>query len=635
MKKTARKTLAVLAVFIFVFGTGFKARQPNQHQQALPENLASQDDRGVQFPATSYNREFFNPLAIPELKPPVNSRPQGIIVNSQSSAVGGYEVQTALDPRFAAMGDKHREYFVPASEQRPPTPAMSIPVLDRRPPERYDLNEWDEERLFSSNLYTDTGVYFTRVNGDRQLSSRDAGEFYEANYRYELFSTRTNGDSLAVNVDATYTNDKRPYRDGFTLNQMSVDSRTDKSRLVVGHAFPEMSEFTMTQSMLGVWGRQEFDYTSVGGFAGYYALEKDDLKNPRYVGGFRLEHARDDALRFGFNVVGTEDERDNAASSLELPTLANRVYSFDVRLRPTENIYLDAEVAQSDTDFDKRDDQGEQKGDAYRVKSSYERENFKVEAGLEQADTAFISPLGQSPRDERAYFARFYYELNRYVSTRLGQRVARDNLANYQRSTIIREQPEMQITVKPSDYYRDMRIDFFYQPLHEYSENSGFMDRYKDLLWVEFNHRAGQMLYFAGLSQTIDKDDVNVLNDRDIQRFDLTLTWEFDKLNRVYGSVGHEKLSYKRAGGIDETSWVGFGGSSRFHENVLLSIDYQREELELLTPGSTHDRLNLSLTREYSTSSRMVIDLEGNQSDFATGAKFDDYTAKLRFLKAF
>jgi len=635
MKKTARKTLAILAVFLFVFGTGFKARQQNQQQQALPENLASQNDNRVQFPATSYNREFFNPLAIPELKAPVNARPQGIIVNSQSPAVGGYEVQTALDPRFAAMGDKHREYFVPASEQRPPTPSMSIPVLDRRPPDRYDLNEWDEERLFSSNLYTDTGVYFTRVNGDRELSSRDAGEFYEANYRYELFSTRTNGDSLAVNVDATYTNDKRPYRDGFTLNQMSVDSRTAKSRLVVGHAFPEMSEFTMTQSMLGVWGRQEFDYTSVSGFGGYYALEKDDLKNPRYVGGFRLEHARDEALRFGFNVVGTEDERDNAASSLELPTLANRVYSFDVRLRPTENIYLDAEVAQSDTDFDKRDDQGEQKGDAYRVKSSYERENFKAEAGLEQADTAFISPLGQSPRDERAYFARFYYELNRYVSTRLGQRVARDNLANYQRSTIIREQPEMQVTVKPSDYYRDMRIDFFYQPLHEYSENSGFMDRYKDLLWVEFNHRAGQMLYFAGLSQTIDKDDVNVLNDRDIQRFDLTLTWEFDKLNRIYGSIGQEKLSYKRAGGIDETSWVGFGGSSRFHENVLLSIDYQREELELLTPGSTHDRLNLSLTREYSPTARLVIDLEGNQSDFDTGARFDDYTAKLRYLKAF
>ncbi len=632
MNKTARKTLSVLAVLLFFFCNGFTAAR----KEVADENLSGSEERAVQFPATSYDREFFNPLAIPELKPPVTARPQGIIVNDRSPAAGGYEVQTALDPRFAAMGDKHREYFVPASEQRPPAPAMSIPVLDRRQPDHYDINEWDEERLFSSNLYTDTGMYFTRVNGDEELSARDQGEFYEANYRYELFSTRRNGDSLAVNVDATYTNDRRPYRDGFTLNQMTVDSRTDRSRLVLGHAFPEMSEYTMTQSMLGVWGRQEFDYTSISGFGGYYALEKDDLKNPRYVGGFRLEHARDEAFRIGFNVAGTEDERDNAASDLELPTLANRVYSIDMRMKPTENIYLDAEIAQSDTDFDKRDEQGEQKGDAYKVKSSYERENFKFEAGLEQADTAFLTPLGQSPRDERAYFARFYYELNRYVSTRLGQRIARDNLANYQRSTIVREQPELQVTLKPSDYYRDMRIDFFYQPLHEYSENSGFMDRYKDLLWVEFNHRAGQMLYFAGLSQTIDKDDVNVLNDRDIQRFDFTLTWEFDKLNRVYGSYGREKLSYKRAGGIDETAWFGFGGSSRFHENVLLSVDYQREEVDPLTVSSKHDRLNLSLTREYSRTARLVLDLEGNHGEFdnETGS-FDDYTAKLRFLKAF
>ncbi len=631
MNKTARKTLLVLAVFLIFIGSGFTPTRQDQTTEPLIE------ERSVLFPAVNHDRDFFNPLAIPELRPvPPIGKPQGIVVSDQSVPVAGYEVKTALDPRFSAMGNPHREYFVPASEQRPPAPAMSIPLLDRRPPMHYDLNEWEEQRLFSSNLYTDTGFYSTWVKGDKHLSSRDEGQFYETNYRYELFSTRSSGDSLALNVDATYTNDKRPYREGFTLNQLTVDSRSDRSRLVLGHAFPEMSEFTMSQGMLGAYGVQEFDYTKMSGFAGYYALDKDDIKNPRYVGGFRLEHARDESMRFGFNLVGTEDERDNAASSLDLPTLANRVYSFDVRMKPTENIYLDAEVAQSDTDFDKRDNAGEQKGDAYRVKTGYDRENYRLEAGFEQADTLFISPLGQSPRDESAYFARFYYELNQYISTRLAQRVARDNLANYQRSTIVREQPEVQVTLKPSEYYKHMRIDFFYQPLHEYSENSGFMDRYKDLLWLEFNHRAGQMLYYAGLSQTTDKDKVNLLNDRDIQRFDLNLTWEYDKLNRIYSSYGIEKLSYKRAGGMDQTSWAGIGGSSRFHENVLLSVDYQRETIDPLTVSSKHDRLNLSLTREYSPTARLIIDLEGNRSEFAgnTG-EFDDYTAKMRYLKAF
>jgi hypothetical protein len=162
------------------------------------------------------------------------------------------------------------------------------------------------------------------------------------------------------------------------------------------------------------------------------------------------------------------------------------------------------------------------------------------------------------------------------------------------------------------------------------------MDRYRDLLWLEFNHRAGQFAYYAGLSQTIDKDDVNVLNDRDILRYDFTLTWEYDRLKKVYSSYSHEKLNYKRAGGMDETTWIGFGGSSRFHENILVSLDYMRENVDPITTSSNHDRINLSLTREYSATARLIIDLEGNRSSYSNNnGEFDDYTARLRYLKAY
>ncbi|MBU1109156.1 MAG: hypothetical protein KKB51_20935 [Candidatus Riflebacteria bacterium] len=600
MKHSARKELLLLAVFLLFTGSGFTAAANNQ--------------------------TYFNPLAIPELRPPPE----------QPETAVDTGITTAGDPRFGSETNPHRELFIPASEMRPPAPAMSIPVLDRLQPNRYDLNEWEEDRIFSSNLYTDSSYYATRGNGDRQLSARDQGEFYETNYRYELFSTRQNGDSLAVSLDTTYTNDRRPYRHGFSVNQATVDSRTRRSRLVLGHSFPEMSEFSMTQSVLGFYGVQQFDYTNVSGFTGYYANEREDLDNPRYIAGFRLEHARDDSLKIGFNVVGTEDGRDNAAASDELPSMTNRVYSVDLNMKPTENIFVNAEIAQSDTNYDKRDGPGEQTGDAYRFKTGYERENYNIEAGFEQGDTSFISPLGMTPRDESAYFARLYYELNRYISTRLSQRVARDNLANYQRSTIYREQPELQLTLRPSEYYKDMRIDIYYKPLHEYSEQKGFMDRYRDLLWLELNQRAGQFLYYAGLTQTIDKDDINVLNDRDIQRYDLNLTWEYDKLKKVYTSYSMEKLSYKRAGGMDQTSWIGFGGSSRFHENFLLSLDYLHETVDPTTVSSTHDRLNLSLTREYSATARLIIDLEGNRSSYSNNnAECDDYTARLRYLKAF
>ncbi|PKL45093.1 MAG: hypothetical protein CVV41_03105 [Candidatus Riflebacteria bacterium HGW-Riflebacteria-1] len=619
MRHSARKHLLLLAVFLLFIGSGFTAGSNDQSKGRKATR---------QRPDSSYSADtnYFNPLAIPELRPPPE----------QPALVIDTGVTTAADPRFGSFNSSHRELFIPASELRPPAPAMSIPVLDRREPNRYDLNEWEEGRIFSSNLYTDSSFYATRVNGDKHLSSRDQGEFYETNYRYELFSTKQNGDSLALNLDTTYTNDRRPYRHGFTVNQATIDSRTRRSRLVLGHAFPEMSEFSMTQSVLGFYGMQKFDYTNVSGFSGYYANEREDLDNPRYIAGFRLEHSRDNSLKLGFNVVGTEDGRDNAASSDELPSMTNRVYSLDINMRPTENIFVDAEIAQSDTNYDKRDGPGEQKGDAYRFKTGYERENYNIEAGFEQGDTAFISPLGMTPRDERAYYARLYYELNRYISTRLSQRIARDNLANYQRSTIYREQPEMQVTVRPSEYYKNMRVDFHYQPLHEYSDQKGFMDRYRDLLWLEFNHRAGQFAYYAGLSQTIDKDDVNVLNDRDILRYDFTLTWEYDRLKKVYSSYSHEKLNYKRAGGMDETTWIGFGGSSRFHENILVSLDYMRENVDPITTSSNHDRINLSLTREYSATARLIIDLEGNRSSYSNNnGEFDDYTARLRYLKAY
>jgi hypothetical protein len=623
MNRSARTTLLILAAFLILIGNGFtasKKQNETERRQQLGQRSASL--------SSSNDIAYFNPLAIPELSP----------TGHYPAVAVPIAVATAEDPRFVANMNPHRQVFVPASEQRPPPVSQSIPIIDTRPEHRYDMNEWEEDRLFSSNLYTDTSFYVTRVDGNEAMSSRDQGEFYEENLRYELFSSRQDGDSIALNLDTTYTNDRRPYRNGFTLNQITVDSRTQRSRLVAGHAFPEMSDFSMTQSMLGLYGVQEYEYTKLSGFAGYYALEKDDLKNPRYVGGVRLEHSRDESLRIGLNLVGTEDERDNAAANFDLPAMANRVYSMDIRIKPTENIYIDTEIAQSDTDFDKSDNQGEQKGDAYRLKAGYERENARFEAGIESADTAFISPLGQSPRDERAYFARFYYELNQYISTRFSQRNSRDNIANYQRSTIVRDQPELQVTFKPSEYYKDLRIDFFYQPLHEYSENSGFMDRFVDLMWVEINHRAGQMHYQANLSQTIDKDDVNVLNDRDIQKFDFSLTWEYDRFRRVYSSYSLEKLSYKRAGGMDQTAIFGFGGRSRFHNDIFVGLDYQREEIDPTMVGldSKHDRVNMFITREYSPSARLTLDLEGNRSSFGNAnLDYDDYTARLRYLRAF
>ncbi|MDD3377802.1 MAG: hypothetical protein BWY02_01540 [bacterium ADurb.Bin157] len=596
----------------------------------------------TQAPASvNFDSGYFNPLAIPELKAPVPRPPEPVMTKPSNEAVPVFDnssvLQEAPDPRmYYSDPGKHKDYFVPASEARPPERSLSIPVVDNTIPGHFDMNEYEEDRFFSSNLYTDTAFYNTHVKGDKELSSKEKGSFYDINYRYELFSTSIGGDSLALNVDATYTNSKRAYEKGFTLNHFSLESDTERSRLVFGDAYPDMSRYSFTQGIVGAYGVQQFDYTSVSAFAGYHALNKDDMKNPRYVGGMRLEHSRDESFKVGFNFVGVDDKRDNAGADLSSPTLYSRIFSVDARLKPIDNIYIDAEIARSDTDFDKRASAGRLQGNAYRMSLGYKRQNLKAETGFEKADTEFAAPLGETPRDEQSVFARFYYELNRYISGKAGVRSARDNISNYLNSTIKRDETEFQLTVRPSEYYKNMRFDFYYRPVHEHSETAGFMDVYKDMYWLEFNNKAGKMLYYMSLAQTIDRDEINMINDSDSRRFDISLTWEYDRNNKVYGSYGAEDLEYKRANLNEKSRWIGFGGASRFDDHVLLTLDYKRENLDPNTVSSIHDTLNLSLTREYSKTTSVVIDLEGNRSEYANDlAAVEDYTAKLRLLRAF
>ena len=632
MKKPARSSLAILAVFMIVFCSGFSFTKPGnifRHRKTAQKAESNKQTAENKEPLPS-----FNPLEIPEIAAPAIEI-ESSSDEAQSFDMAGY-VSTARDPRFEYSESSHRVPFIPASENTPPAPAVSIPIVDQREPMHYDLNEWEEDRFFSSNLYTDTSFYTTNISGKKTIAPNREGEFYEENYRYELFSSGKKGDTMSLLVDGTFTNDDSYYNHHFMFNQFTFDVANQRSRLILGHAFPEMSELSITQNILGIYGSHKFDCTGVSAFGGYYETEKEDLDNPRYVGGFRVEHSKDDCIKIGLNYVGTEDERDNAASNLDQPTISNRVVSMDVKMKPTENIFLNAEVARSDTDFDKRDDFGGQEGTAYVFKGGYERENFRTEAGIEYADTEFATPLGESPRDDKSYYARFYYELNKYVSTRIGYKESRDNIANYLRSTVVRKQDEFQMTVKPSEYYKNLKIDFYYQPIHEYSRNTGFMDRYIDLLWIEMNQKAGEMLYYAGFSKTIDRDDIDNLNDRDINRMDLNLTWECDDQHKLYGSYTIENIKYRRANNTERTIWSGLGGSTKINENLSLGVDYQRENINAAGVLSTHDKLNLSLTREYNPTTRLIIDLSGSRTDFDNSENdYDDYTAKLRLLKTF
>jgi len=619
----ARITISILAAFLIFLGSVYSASstKTTNRQSALdrePKNMPAS------MPGVFMN---FNPRYIPELQ--------------QTQITPDVEPETAKlipQPSQKDSYGPHRVAFYPASVAKPAAYGTSIPLEDRMPTGYTDLNEKEDDLVYSSNLYTDTTIYANWVTKAKALSSKNKEGFYEQNLRYDLYTTKCNGDSLSLIVDTTHTNNNSEYKEGFALNQLSLESRTPKSSLVFGHSYPEFSEFTITQQVMGFYGAQKLSNTELKGFTGFKAAEKDDLKNPRRVGGFRVEHKHDEAVVIGLNAVSTNDVHENPGSDQDLPTIKNRVYSMDVSIKPTDNIYVSGEYAGSDTDFDRRHGAGNQKDTAYRAKAEYGRENFKASGGVESAGTAFLTPLGESLRDQRAFFGNFFYELNRYISTRIGTRTSRDNLASYKTATLVRNTPQVQVTMKPSEYYRDLRMDFFYQPLHEYSDNGKYVDRYRDLLWTEFNHKAGAFRYFAGFSSTIDKDKITTSNDHNINKFDLKLTWDYDMANNIYGLFSNEQYCYVTTGGQDTTLIYGLGGQSQFHEDVTLNLDYTHEtdNLTATVSDSTHDRVNFSFTKEYNNLSRMILSFEGSDNKFvATGKNFADFSAKLRFLKSF
>ena len=479
MKSTARITLYLLAGFLFFLGYVYSA--------SSLQTLNRTD--GVDL----------SPIAGPSVMP-------GVYGDFNPAHL------TELKYREPDLGS-HRVAFIPASKDRPAQVSESIPLVKDLKFENVDMNEDEDDRSFDSTLHTDTTIYGNALGGAGNLSSKDRGFFYEQNLRYDLFTTRQIDDSLSLIIDSTHSNDRREYKEGFVLNQFSLESRTPKSLLAFGHSHPEFSNYTMTQQMMGFYGTQRFQNTNVKLFSGYKAMEKDDLKNPRFVNGFRIEHQSDEAITIGLNAVTTKDVRENPGSSVDLPTLKNQVLSLNMDIKPTEHLFFFGETAGSKTEFDLRNPIGEQSATAYRAGGGYMRENLKIDGGVEEAGSAFLTVLGESPRDERAYFGNIFYELNRYIGAKLGGRVSRDNLANFKKTTLVRNQPEMTLTLCPSEYYKDLRIDFRYQPTHEYSENGNSIDRYRELTWMEVNQKAGAIRYFAGLSSNIDKDQISKTND--------------------------------------------------------------------------------------------------------------------------
>jgi len=623
MSSSARVVIYLLGGFLIFLGSGFAASSLQTISRS--DVLSFDSPPGPAVLPGAYNN--FNPNNIPEL--------QIVPPHKDANQIGGY----AFDPnKVKYYLGSHRVPFFPASRVKPPPLATSIPIIQNASFPDVNLNEEEDDLGSVSEFHTDTTLYGNIVGGARPLSSRERGFFYEENLRYDLFTLRQPDDSLSLVFDSTFSNDRREYKESFILNQLTLESRTPKSLLAFGHSYPEFSNLTMTQQLLGFYGVQGFHNTTVKSFTGYKAMEKDDIKNPRWINGFRLEHQADEAIALAVSAVSTRDTRANPGANQDLPTLKNSLYSVDMEIKPADNVKVYGEAARSKTEFDLRTPLGEQEDTAYRFGGIYMWENFRIEGGVEDAGSAFLTPLGESPRDERIYFGHCFFELNRYFATKFGGRIARDNLANYKTATIVRNQPEFLLILHPSDYYRDMRIDFFYQPSHEYSDNVDVLDRYKDVSWLEINHKAGALRYFAGLTGIIDKYKIAPINDQDITKLDFKLTWEYDAFRSLYGMFSHENFGYKTAGGFDRTIIYGLGGKSQFHDDIDLALEYTHEANDVKTAlaDSKHDRVNISLTKEYNNQARVIIELEGSNNLFeASNRNFNDLAAKFRFLKSF
>ncbi|MBF0546663.1 MAG: hypothetical protein HQM08_19610 [Candidatus Riflebacteria bacterium] len=550
--------------------------------------------------------------------------------------------QKLIEPQFVDVSPIHKtsvsDKFIPASQGKIEESGPSIPLINKIASNESDLNFSEDDRSFSSKLYSDTTLYCNYISGNPSQSSKNQGTFYVENLKYDLFTTNNAGDSLNLNLDTTHTNDRREYLEGFTLNHFSVESITPDSRIVLGHSLPSFSSYSITNQIIGLFGEQKFSNSSFKAFTGYKSIEPRDFENPRQVMGFRLAHEKDEAVTIGLNAVYVKDSNDNPNSDYDKPTLRNSVLSADVKIKPTENISLQGEYATSNTDFDRRANLDSQDSGAYKFSGAYQRENYQAEVGVETAGTGFLTVMGESPRDEQVFYGRINYQLNRFFSFKGVAKTTRDNMGNYKAFTVIRDLPEFTLTLKPSEYYKDMKLDFYYQPMHEYSDGVNLLDRNKDLMWVEFNQKAGSMKYYVGLSGYTDQDKYFSSNNQENNKIDLKFTWEYDQLRRLYGLYSIEQLYYKTLGGSDKTTIYGFGGRSQFHEDLSLNLDFTHESnyMKINTLDSERDRVVVSLVKEYQNLSRFIIEVEGADNRFMLSDRsFKDVSGKVRYQKSF
>lgn len=524
-------------------------------------------------------------------------------------------------------------YFVP-----------NIPISDNPDKHNMFMNDLEDERLYTSMFSFESTLYGNYIEKNKKLSSKNTTSFYLNNLRYELFSTRQNGDSISLNLDLTYNNDNREFSETFLLNEFSLESKTLRSNLVLGHSYPDFSKFSLSQRVFGIRGSQSFDKTTIDIFSGYKLQNKDDIKKPVQLNGINLKYAIDSAIKAGVRIVSAFDTRNNSPSLSvsnsykNFPTIKNTVYSVDFLVKNNPNYWIDAEFARSESIFDRRYPSNEFTDTAYRLSGGIIRENWKLESGIDYGGTNFLAYFGDAPRDERRIFGKALYKLNKHFNTQIFAQTSRDNLANYKKDTIIKNLAEFLFSLSPSDYYPNLNFQFLYQPFQEYTDNSKNIKKYRDEIALKSFHKAGEFSYSAYYQFIIFKDKIMKINDIDSNKWELKISWDYNVDNNIYTFFSNEFNYYKISGGKDKIAQFGIGGKSSLKQYLVVAIDYLREinTLKNKNLNSTHNKLILSLVRDYGAYNYFTILLEGNENKFANqNENYNEFSGKISLNKLF
>ncbi len=349
----------------------------------------------------------------------------------------------------------------------------------------FTLNVFAENKIHGSNEFS---VNYNNLDGPGKTSSS-----LTQGARYlENLNLYGNGSKNSWNYNYSFglkaTDDKKNDLKTFSLTNLNSKITNNIHTLNTGDVFESFTRYSLGSPLKGLSynlspkNKSSFNITALHGIA--YPRWDSFWGDPevktvkRTVSGIRTKKILTDDIEAGFNYVFTKDtDRQSSSDGL----YDAKTYSFDFEYDPMPGLTVNAERAQSDSDYSSSAGTAysSSKGHATRIEAIGDGYPSRVVMEYENVSPYFISLLGSAISDRRKFKSSWRYNYSKKTTMNWSFLWYRNNLDSQLTSTTRSWKPQIGIAIKrifPKRRYSF--VDFYYKFDQQYGAGQSSSNHY-------------------------------------------------------------------------------------------------------------------------------------------------------------